>query len=304
MRSNTIKMAISAMFGIILCIAGAYGQTPQRSIWPPVWITPTTPTKIAGPIYFVGTRGLAGYLITTSAGHIFIDGGMPENAKDFEAGIRSLGFKPEDIKLLLLTHAHIDHAGTTAHFKKLSSATVAVMDRDYEHLKSGGKTDPVYGKAPPFYFPAVAAERILKDGDTVSLGEITLTARLGAGHSQGATTWITTIEDAGKKYNVVFPCCTGVNPAFGPVQGHRLVVNPSYPGIADDYRRSFAMLESLKPDIWLGSHTETFDFEGKRKRALKEGVKAWIDPAGYRSWLATEKMKFEQLVARESAKKR
>jgi metallo-beta-lactamase class B len=177
-----------------------------------------------------------------------------------------------------------------------------VMDRDFEHLKSGGKTDPVYGKAPPFYFPEVTAERMLKDGATIALGDIKMIARLGAGHSQGATTWITTVKDGKRSYRVVFPCCTGVNPSFGPIQGHRLVVNPSYPGIADDYRRSFKMLAALKPDIWLAAHTEAFDFEGKRGRAAKEGVRAWIDPDGYRKWLMKEKETFDALVTKEKEK--
>ena len=108
--------------------------------------------------------------------------------------------EPQDIRLLLITHAHIDHAGTTAHFMQLSGATVAVMDRDFEHLKSGGKTDPVYGAKPPFYFPPGTAERVLKNGSTLSVGK--MTALLDAGHTQGATTWVTTVEDGGKSYNV------------------------------------------------------------------------------------------------------
>jgi metallo-beta-lactamase class B len=257
------------------------------------WVEPAEPFKIVGPVYYVGTKGLAVYLITTPEGHILLDGGVPRSAGDIEESIRKLGFNPQDIRLLLITHAHIDHAGTTAHFMQLSGATVAVMDRDFEHLKSGGKTDPVYGAKPPFYFPPVAAERVLKDGTTLSVGNIKMTALLGAGHTQGATTWVTTIEDGGKSYNVVFPCCTGVNP------GYRLVVNPSYPGIADDYRRTFRMLESMKPDIWLPAHTQTAGFEDKMVRTAKEGVQVWVDPDGYRRWLAEEKARFDTLVAKE-----
>jgi metallo-beta-lactamase class B len=120
-----------------------------------------------------------------------------------------------------------------------------------------------------------------------------MTARLGPGHTQGATTWITTIEDGGRTYTVVFPCCTSVNPGF------RVEVHPSYEGIGDDYRRTFSMLDSLRPDIWLGGHTETFGFEDKRARAAREGVGAWVDPAGYRTWLAQEKAAFEAIVKKE-----
>jgi metallo-beta-lactamase class B len=258
------------------------------------WVEPTDPAHILGPIYYVGTRGLAAYLIATPNGHVLLDGAMPQSGHDVEASIRKLGFKPEDIRLLLITHAHIDHAGTTAYFKKLSGAPVAVMARDFAALESGGKTDFAYASLPAFHFPAVTAERTLRDGDSVSVGNISLLARLGAGHTKGATTWITTVKDGGRAYRVVFPCSASVNPNY------RLVVNPSYPGIADDYRRTFRMLESLAPDVFLASHPETFDFEGRRARAATEGVSAWVDPDGYRHWLADQKTLFDQAVAKEA----
>ena len=301
MRSFFRIPGSSAVGGLLLlALAGAAAAQPSQEEqrlkllgYLKSWVEPTEPFRIAGPIHYVGTKGLAAYLITTPNGHILLDGGLPRSAEDVEASIRKLGFEPRDIRLLLITHAHIDHAGTTEHFMKLSAAEAAVMDRDFENLKSGGKTDPVYGKKPPFHFPGVTAERVLKDGDTVAVGKITMMARLTAGHTQGATTWIVGVEDGGKIYNVVFPCCTGVNPDY------RLVVNPSYPGIADDYRGTFRLLELIKPDIWLGAHTETFGFEEKRGRAATEGVGAWVDPEGYRRFIAAEKASFEALVAKE-----
>jgi metallo-beta-lactamase class B len=257
------------------------------------WIEPTEPVKIAGPIYYVGTRGLGAYLIATPAGHILLDGGMPSSAKDIEASIRKLGFNPEDIRLLLITHAHVDHVGTTAYFKRLSDAPIAVMARDVENLKSGGKTDPIYGTNPAFDFPPIRADRVLKDGDTVSLGNVTMTARLTAGHTQGCTTWITSVEDGGQTYAVVFPGSSTVNP------GTRLVISPSYPGIADDFRHTFMVLESLKPAIWLAAHTEVFGFEAKRARAARDGIAAWVDPDGYRKYLVQSRTAFETQVANE-----
>ena len=255
------------------------------------WIEPAEPVKIAGPIYYVGTHGLGAYLIATQAGHILLDGGMPSSAKDIESSIRELGFKPEDIKLLLITHAHVDHAGTTAYFKRLSDATLDVMARDVENLKSGGRTDPLYGSNAAFYFPPVKADRVLKDGDRVSLGTITMTARLTAGHTQGCTTWITNVVDGGRVYTVVFPGSSNVNP------GTRLAEAPSYPGIADDFRHTFIILESLRPDIWLTAHSDAFGFEEKRAAAADTGVAAWVDPAGYRNYVADSKAAFEALVA-------
>jgi metallo-beta-lactamase class B len=267
--------------------------------WPPAlvdtlnsWVEPAEPVKIVGPIYFVGTRGLGAYLIATPAGHILLDGGMPSSAKAIEASIRKLGFKPEDLRILLITHAHVDHAGTTAYFKRMSDAQVAVMARDVDNLRSGGKTDPSYATIPAFSFPPVRADRVLKDGDTVTLGNVTLTARLTAGHTQGCTTWITNVADGGKNYSVVFPGSSNVNP------GMQLVVNPSYPGIADDFRKTFIVLASVKPDVWLAAHTEVFKFEEKRARA-SEGVAAWVDPVGYRNYVAKEKAEFEAQLQNE-----
>jgi metallo-beta-lactamase class B len=266
---------------------------PAMTAFVRTWIEATPPFKIVGPIYYVGTRGLAAYLITTPAGHILLDGALPMSAGDVEASIRNLGFNPEDIRLLLITSAHVDHAGTVAHFKKLSRATVAVMQGDAEVLASGGRTDFRYGREPAFHFPRVTAGRVLADGESLTVGGLRMTARLGAGETRGATTWITTVEEGGRSYDVVFPCCTAVS------SGYRLVTDPSYPGIADDYRRTFRMLESLEPDIWLGSHTQFFGFEEKRALTGGEASWAWVDPDGYRRFLAAEKANFEELLERE-----
>ena len=254
---------------------------------------PAEPLKIVGPIHFVGTRDLGVYLVATKAGHVLIDGAMPISAPLIEASIRKLGFKPEEIRVLLITQAHVDHVGTLAHFKKLASAQVAVMSPDDELVKSGGKTDYLFAGDERFRFEPVAADRVLKDGDVVELGGVKLTARLTPGHTRGTTTWTTTVEDGGQSYRVVLAGSTSVNP------GTKLVKAPSYPGIADDYRRSFRLLESLKPDIFLGAHVGVFDMDAKRPRVASAGAKAWVDPEGYARYLAKSKEAFEALVAKE-----
>jgi metallo-beta-lactamase class B len=257
------------------------------------WVEPTEPLRIVGPIHYVGTRELGAYLITTPEGHMLLDGAVPSSAPLIEASIRALGFKPEEIRLLLITHAHFDHVGTLAHFKKLSGAAVAVMAPDVELLASGGKTDYLFAKQPKFHFEPVTADRVLKDGDTVSLGGVQLTGRLTPGHTRGCTTWTTTIEEGGRSYDVVFPGSTSVNP------GTRFVHGPSYPGVVDDYRRAISVLESLQPDIFLAAHASFFDFAGKRARAATEGVKAFVDPEGYRRRIAAQRAAFEAIVEKE-----
>jgi metallo-beta-lactamase class B len=254
---------------------------------------PAEPMHIVGPINFVGTKGLGVYLLTTPAGHILLGGGMAVSSSAIASSIRKLGYRPEDIKILLSNHSHFDHVGTMADLKKLSGASVEIMDGDVELLASGGKIDYLFGKDPRFYFPPVRTDRVLKDGDTVELGGVKLTARRTPGHTPGCTTFITTVQEGGRSYQVVFPDGTSVN------SGTRLVHQPSYPGILEDYRKTFAVLESLHPDIFLAYHIDDSVWAAKRERAATEGAQAFVDADGYRSFVADRKARFEQLVAEE-----
>lgn len=259
------------------------------------WYQPAAPFKIAGPIHFVGTRGLGVYLITTAEGHILLNGAMPNSANLIVESIRKLGFKPTDIKIMLTCHAHIDHVGTHAHFKDLTSAQVAIMAEEVELLESGGKTDFHYANLPTFHFKPVKVDRALRDGDTVKLGDVILTAHHTPGHTKGGTTWSTTITDGGKAHTVIFPDGTSINP------GYRLERHPSYPGIADDLRRTLHKHEMMKPDIALHPHTSFFDFEKRRLRAEKEGVKAWVDPEAFRQFTIGRRNIFEKSIDAELA---
>jgi metallo-beta-lactamase class B len=147
-----------------------------------------------------------------------------------------------------------------------------------------------------FRFEPVKVDRTLRDRDTVSLGGITLTARKTPGHTPGSTTWLTSVEAGGRRYEVVFAASTGINP------GTRFLDRPSYPGIAADYAHAFEVLESLRPDVFLGGHTGFFDLEGKRGRLGRAGpVNPFVDPEGFRAHVASRKRAFEEQLARERA---
>jgi metallo-beta-lactamase class B len=256
------------------------------------WEEPTEPVKIAGPIYFVGTKGLGAFIFATSEGLILMNTGMPSSGVMIEESIRKLGFKPEDLKIMINGHAHIDHAGAFAYLKEKYGAKLAVMKDDVAAMESGDLGDFKY--ANDFAYAPVKVDRVLRDGDTIKLGDVILTGYLTPGHTRGATTWATTIIDSGKAYQVVFPDGAGYNP------GYRLATsNPSYPGIAEDFRRTHHVLEMMKPDIWLAQHNEYYDLEGKRRRAEKEGVAAWVDPDGYRRFISGKKRAFEDQVDKE-----
>jgi metallo-beta-lactamase class B len=258
------------------------------------WEERADPIKIVGPIHFVGTRGLGVWLITTKSGHILLNTALPTSGQMLIDSIRKLGFAPEDIRVIINGHAHVDHVGAHSYFKEISKGQIAVMEGDVRTMEDGGKTDFQYGNdVKVMGFPHVKVDHVLRDGETVRLGDVVLTAIHTPGHTKGATTWTTTVTDSGKAYTVVWPDGGAFNP------GYRMTGSGSYPGIGDDYRRTLHKLEMLKPDIWLGAHAETFDFEGKRQRAQAQGVAAWVDPEGYRRFIAKQKRAFEDEVDEE-----
>ena len=257
------------------------------------WDDPAEPAKLVGPIHFVGTKGLGAFLIAGSEGHVLIYTGMPGSGEMIEKSIAKLGFKPKDVKIILTGHAHVDHVGGHAWLKKATGAKIAMLREEVELFESGGKQDFHYGEFKSFAFDAAKVDTVFRDEDEIKLGDIAIQARHTPGHTKGSTTYIMKVNDGGKAYTVVFPDGTSVNP------GYRVVKNPSYKGIADDYRRTFRILEGLKPDIWLGPHNDVYGLEAKLAKAAKDGTAAWVDPEGYRKFVATKKSAFEAAVKRE-----
>jgi metallo-beta-lactamase class B len=257
------------------------------------WDEPAEPLRIVGPIHFVGTQGLGVYLITGTEGHIVLNTGMPGSGPMIEASIRKLGFNPRDVRILLTNHAHIDHVGDHAYLKRATGAQVAMIAEEVGALAAGGAFDPQYGTAKGFLYAPVATDRVLRDGEKVSLGNIAMTAHHTPGHSLGSVTWTMTVHADGRDYAVVFPDGLGINPGF------RVAVNPQFPGREAHYRATFAKLEAMKPDIWISAHNADMDFDAKRVRAATEGTRAWIDPEGYRKFLATNRERLETTVAAE-----
>ena len=259
------------------------------------WDEPAEPARIVGPIYFVGTKGLGSFLITGSEGHIVLYTGMPGSGEMIEKSIIKLGFKPKDVKIILTCHAHCDHVGGHAYLKKATGAKIAMMREEVELFESGGKLDFQYGDYKAFAFEPCKVDTVFRDEDQITLGDITLRALLTPGHTKGSTTYVMNVVDDGKTYKVVFPDGTTINP------GYRVARNPSYKGIEEDYRRTFRTLEKLKPDIWLAPHNEFYGLDAKLSRAAKEGIKAWVDPEGYRKWVAAKKEIFDTITDKERA---
>lgn len=255
------------------------------------WFEPVEPFQIAGPIYYVGTRGLAVYIVKTDAGLVLLNGAMPGYENLVLNSVRELGFKLEDIRVILVSHGHADHAGTVAAIKRATNATVVAMEDDVGLLKSGGKADYLFSNVKFLHFESVVADKVLKDGDRFTFGNIEFVAHDTPGHTPGCATIETKVEAEGAMRNVVFADCLSVNP------GTRFdEKNPSYPGIADDYRKAFRVMEEIQPDIFLAFHPEYFDLESKRERMKKEGMKVWINPEGYRTLVRKKKETFERFA--------
>jgi metallo-beta-lactamase class B len=252
------------------------------------WTTPIAPFRVADGLYYVGSKDLASYLVVTPQGNILINSSLESSPALIRNSVAQLGFKYSDIKILLISHAHWDHDAGSARVIKETGAKYMVMDGDVPVVESGGALDFAYGNSP---YPKAKVDRVLHDGDEVKLGDAVLVAHKTAGHTRGCTTWTMKVKQNGKTLNAVIVGSWNVNPGF------RLVDKPqqlaSYPGIADDYRKTFALLKKLPCDIFLGAHGAYFNMEEKLARAGQAGESVWIDPEGYKAAVAEREQAFE-----------
>jgi len=271
-------------------------QRDWRKIFPS-WYTPVTPYRIIGSgkagIYYVGTEGLGIYFIPTSAGHIVIDGGMPGEGQYVADAIRKLGFDPKDIKILLNSHAHLDHSGGLAELKALTGAQMIASEGDRSALEGGfylGSEEDSGVNAPP-----VQVDRIIADGETLTLGDVTLTAHITPGHSRGCTSWTMPVEQGSQTYQALFFCSA-------TVAANRLVGPPQYEGIVDDYRRTFAMTKNWKPDVFLTNHPEFSGMMEKRERQQAGDPLAFVDRTGFPAMMAKLEQAFEAAMQKQTLK--
>jgi len=262
------------------------------------WTQPFPPFHIAGQLYYVGSKGLASYLITTKQGHILINSDLEANVPMIKDSVEKLGFKFSDIKILLISHAHFDHDAGSARIKELTGAKYMIMEGDVDVVESGGKTDFQYGSSPDMLYPPTKVDRVLHDGDEVKLGDAVLVARLTPGHTKGCTTWTMKVKEAAKTYDVVIVGSPNVNP------GYKLVGNTSYPQIADDYERMFRVLKSLPCDYFLGAHGSYFEMEPKFARRNQGDLTAFIDREGYKAFVAEREQAFRRELAKQKATSR
>jgi metallo-beta-lactamase class B len=258
------------------------------------WNAPFPPFRLIGNIHYVGASGISSFLITTPEGHILIDTGFETTVPRIRESVTKLGFKLTDIKIILNSHAHTDHAGGHALMQELTGARILMSEVDAALLASGGTNDfTPYSKEMMGYRPA-KADRILRDGDKVTLGGTTLTCRLTPGHTKGCTTWTMEVAEGSKTYHVVFFGSTSILPNVP------LVNNAQYPGIADDLTASYTKLKSLPCDVFLAPHPSFCNLLEKAER-LERGEKpnSFIDSKAFKVFIERAERNFLVQLDRE-----
>lgn len=264
-----------------------------RKMWES-WNAPIKPFRIIGNVYYVGPTGVSSFLIATPEGHILIDTGFENTVPRIRDSIAQLGFKLQDIKIILNSHAHLDHCGGDAAMKQLTGAKIMMSTADAKVLASGGVSDFMPYSVEMKRYPAAKADRLLRDGDRVSLGGTVLTCHLTPGHTKGCTTWTMDVTEDGKVCHVVFFGSTTV------LSGVRMLNNSAYPNIVEDYTATFQKLKSLPCDVFLGCHGGFFGLMEKTDR-LERGEKPnpFIDPQAWRTCIANAERSFQEQLNRE-----
>lgn len=263
----------------------------------PAWLEAYPAFRIADNLYYIGSNGLASFLVTTPEGHILINSNLEASVPMLKESVEKLGFSFSDIRILLVSHAHFDHVAGSARLKELTGAQYMVMDADVPVVESGGRLDFQYGDDTVAWYPAAKVDRILHDGDEVRLGGVVLVAHLTPGHTKGCTTWTMRTTDSGQNYDVVIVGSPNVNP------GYRLVDGPSYPGIASDFERTFRVLAALPCQIFLGAHGAYFDLDAKYEEFINGNRSAFVDPDGYRDFVAERETAFAAELKRQKGER-
>ncbi len=274
--------------GLLLIVLGLAPALAQRS--PPEWNEPFPAHRIIDNVYFVGTVLLGTFLITTPDGHILINSDFESTVPVIRESVESLGFDFEDIEIILGSHAHGDHMQANALFKELTGAQVMAMAEDVPRLRAmrpGGKEHPI--------------DRILQDGEQVTLGGTTLTAHLTPGHTEGCTSWGLEVEESGQTYNALIVCSFGVN------DNYVLVDNPDYPEIADDYVSTYQKARELPVDVFLGSHGFWYGMEEKYEQIRNRqpgDANPFVDRAGFLAHVDLQERSFQEMLARQQGEAR
>ena len=272
--------------------------TQIASAVPASWTRAFPPFRIAGNLYYVGSEDLAAFLIVTPKGNILINSNLVSSPPQIRKSIEQLGFKFRDTRVLLISHAHSDHAGGSAAIKRLTGAKYEVMDRDVPVIESGGRNDFRFARDKTMWYPPAHVDRVLHDGDTVNLGGAVLTAHKTAGHTKGTTTWTMDVIESGRTLHVVIVGSPNV------LESYKLVHNPTYPQIADDFRHQFAVLKTLPCDIFLDAHASNFSLKTMYQRIKDHDPNPFPSQQQYQAYVADREAAFEAALKRQQSSRK
>jgi metallo-beta-lactamase class B len=276
-------------------VAAAPASRPAASFSTPEqmrgWNLPVSPVRIVGNVHYVGTNEMAVFLLTTPAGHILIDSAFEESVPLIERNVRELGFRIQDVRILLSSHAHVDHVGGHALMKQITGARVLATAPDAALIRSGGGGPLAFDTR----WRPCAVDHELADGEQVTLGDTVLVAHLTAGHTPGATTWTTRVGEGGRALDVLFFSSATL------FDGTPLVDNRHYPGIVDDFERSYAFWRAARCDVFLAPHASFFDLEAKRQKRLAAptGPDPFVAPGEWPAFLAAQEQRYRARLARD-----
>jgi metallo-beta-lactamase class B len=277
--------ALAVILSVSAAIVTAQ-KVKEPKAWNADWNKSYEPFRIAGNLYYVGTYDLACYLITTPKGNILINTGLAASEKQIKQNIKALGFKFTDTKILLNTQAHYDHMGAMAAIKKKTGAKFMLNEKDAAEAKNGGSSDYALGRDTPSYKP-VTPDRLLHDGDTISLGGMQLIMLHHPGHTKGSSSFLFTVKDEQQSYKVLIANMPSIvtDSAFNKIS--------TYPEIAADYAYTFKAMKNISFDIWLSSHASQFDMHDKHKPGDAYNPAAFKDQSGYDAALSELQKKYE-----------
>jgi metallo-beta-lactamase class B len=256
------------------------------------WNQPIEPFRVAGNIYYVGANEITSFLITSPQGHILLDAGFAETAPQIERNIEKLGFHLRDVKVMVNSQAHADHAGGFARLKHVTGARLLIAPGDFDLLVRGGHGDFAFGDS--MIYPSIKPDGTFKDGEVIRVGEAMLTAHITPGHTRGCTTWTTRVIEDGKPYDVSFLCSISA-------PGYRLVNNAAYPNIVDDFHSTFRRLHAMHTDIFLAAHGSAFHLEEKRRAIANGKANPFIAPAEWNEYLDRSESAFNDELKKQQA---
>ncbi len=285
-----MKMKLHALAAIACLFLLSFQATAQAEDW----TQPYPGFRVIGNLYGVGTYGLGVFLITSDEGHILINTGLEDSTGLIRQNIESLGFRLEDIEILLTMQAHWDHTAALAEIKQLANAEMWATAKDARVLEDGGFSDTHFGGE--VSFKPVAVDKILSEGDVVELGDIRLVVYEHPGHTEGSSSYSMSVREAGRGYNVVIANMGTIN------TGKKLVVDPTYPGVSEDFASTYRKQKEMDVDVWVSAHGGQYGLHDKYQPGQAYSPDTFVDPEGFVAAVERlEQVYLEQLAAERNA---